>query len=315
MSVPEAKELVSLAKRKGLYLASAPSRVLAETGQTLWKALRENVIGNVYAVYAEMDGTLIHQEAYKTWVNEVGMHWPYWDELEVGCTIEHAGYPVSWLTAYFGPVETVTSFASCQVREPWNDLKREVIPPDLTVACLKFKSGLVARLTTSWIAPHDHGIRIFGDTGVLRTDDVWKAGSRIYITRDRTVRIAGKVLTFPYNEKYPMASPPKRNETNGSRRTRSLSPRAIARAIRARFLHLRKRPDFCLGPAELASAFREQRPCRLSPEYCLHNTEIVLAIHNSLTDGPLYTMTTSFPPMEPLPWASPKVGAFGNGRK
>jgi len=306
MSVPEAKELVSLAQRKGLYLASAPSRILAETGQTMWKALHENVIGNVYAVYAEMDGTLIHRAPYKEWVNEVGMHWPWWDELEIGCTIEHAGYPVSWLTAYFGPVDTVTTFATCQVPDMGPDLKREVIPPDLTVACLKFKSGLVARLTSSWIAPHDHSIRIFGDTGVLTTDDIWAAGSRVYVTRNRSIRIGPKKLPFSLNETYPMASPPKRRSlTNGS--LRIPSPRAIARKIRARFLHLRKRPDFCLGPAELASAFREHRACRLSPEYCLHNTEIVLAIHNALTEGPQYEMTTSFPPMEPLPWASPKV--------
>jgi predicted dehydrogenase len=305
MSVPEAKELVSLARRQGLYLASAPSRVLAETGQTIWKALRENVIGNVYAVYAEMDGTLIHRAPYKEWVNEVGMHWPYWDELEVGCTIEHAGYPVSWMTAYFGPVETITSFASCQV--PDMGIKREVIPPDLTVACLKFKSGLVGRLTTSWIAPHDHSIRIFGDTGVLTTDDIWKAGSRVYITRNRSIRIGPKSLPFPRNETYPMASPPKRRSgTNGIGRIRIPPPRAIARGIRARFVHLRKRPDFCLGPAELASAVREKRACRLSAEYCLHNTEIVLAIHNSFTAGPQYTMTTSFSPLEPLLWAQQK---------
>jgi predicted dehydrogenase len=307
MEMAQAKELVDLAQRKGLYLASAPSRVLAETGQTMWKALRENVIGNVYAVYAEMDGTLIHREAYKEWVNEVGMHWPYWDELEVGCTIEHAGYPVSWLTAYFGPVETITTFATCQVTDIGIDLKRETIPPDLTVACLKFKSGLVARLTSSWIAPHDHSIRIFGDTGVLTTDDIWAAGSRVYITRNRAIRIGSKSIRMPRNETYPMASPPKgRSGTSTSRGIPS--PRAIVRGIRARFLHLRKRPDFCLGPAELASAFREQRACRLSPEYCLHNTEVVLAIHNALTDGPQYTMTTAFPPMEPLPWASANVG-------
>jgi hypothetical protein len=256
-----------------------------------------------------MDGTLIHRESYKEWVNEVGMHWPYWDELEIGCTIEHAGYPVSWLTAYFGPVETVTSFASCQVLDLGTDLKREVIPPDLTVACLKFKSGLVARLTTSWIAPHDHSIRIFGDTGVLTTDDVWSAGSRVYITRNRPIRIGSKSIRLPRNETYPTVSPLRgRSGSNGVGRVRIPSPRGIARKIRARFLHLRKRPDFCLGPAELANAFLEHRACRLSPEYCLHNTEIVLAIHNSFTAGPQYTMTTSFAPLEPLSWALPSAG-------
>jgi hypothetical protein len=85
------------------------------------------------------------------------------------------------------------------------------------------------------------------------------------------------------------------------------SPRAALRALRSRFLHLRKRVDFCLGPAELASAFREQRPCLLSPEYCLHNTEIVLAIHNALAAGSVHSMSTSFSPMDPLPWAMPKI--------
>jgi hypothetical protein len=185
-------------------------------------------------------------------------------------------------------------------------LKRETIPPDLTVACLKFKSGMVARLTTSWIAPHDHSIRIFGDTGVLTTDDVWESGSRVYITRNRSIRIGPKSIRLPHNHQtYPMASPPKQSGTNGINGMRIPSPRAITRRLWARFLHLKKRPDFCLGPAELASAFREQRACRLSPEYCLHNTEIVLAIHNAFTQGPQYTMTTSFSPLEPLSWAFP----------
>src|SRR5215471_11226443 len=209
MTLPEAQELVRLAKQKGLYIASAPSRVLAETGQTMWKALRENVVGLVHAVYAEMDGTLIYRAPYKEWVNEVGMHWPYWDEFEVGCTIEHAGYSVSWLTAYFGPVATVTAFATCQIPDLGTDFQCDMMPPDLTVACLRFRTGLVARLTSSWIAPHNHSIRIFGDTGVLTVDDVWAPGSRVYITRNRKLRIGPKTILLPHKKTYAMVVPPK----------------------------------------------------------------------------------------------------------
>jgi predicted dehydrogenase len=305
MTLPEAQELVRLAKQKGLHIASAPSRVLAETGQTMWKALRENVVGRVHAVYAEMDGNLIYRTPYKEWVNEVGMHWPYWDEFEVGCTIEHAGYPVSWLTAYFGPVATITAFATCQIPDLGTDFHCETMPPDLTVACLRFKTGLVARLTSSWIAPHNHSIRIFGDTGVLTVEDIWAPGSRVYITRNRKLRIGPKTILLPHKKTYPMAALPKTAGAKGNTHAAPLrSPRSIARAIRSRILHLRRRVDFCLGPAELASALHERRLCRLSPEYCLHNTEIVLAIHNSLTIGPQYEMVTSFAPMDPLPWAS-----------
>jgi predicted dehydrogenase len=307
MSFPEAKQLVKLAEQKGLYIASAPSRVLAETAQTIWKALREKAVGTIHAVYAEMDGGLIYRLQYKDWVNEVGMHWPYKDEFEVGCTIEHAGYPVSWLSAYFGPVETVTAFATCQIPDLQTDVRLEAFPPDLTVACLKFKSGLVARLTSSWIAPHDHSIRMFGDTGILSTDDVWAPRAPVYVTRFRNLRIGPKTISVPWKTKYPMASPPGGPSGSGAERKNMRSPRAVIRALRARFLHLRKRVDFCLGPAEIATALRERRPCQLSPEYCLHNTEIVLAIHNSLETGSNHAITTSFAPMDPLPWALPKI--------
>lgn len=248
--------------KMGLYIASAPSRVLAETAQTMWKALRENAIGTVHAVYAEMDGNLIYRSRYKDWVNEVGMHWPYKDEFEVGCTIEHAGYPVSWLAAYFGPVETITAFATRQILDLQTNAPLEVIPPDLTVACLKFRSGLVARLTSSWIAPHDHSIRIFGDTGILATDDVWTPRSPVHITRYQDIRIGPKTISVPRKKRYPMASPPGRAFATGASRMIMRSPRAVARALRTRFLHLRRRVDFCLGPAEIATALREHRPCR-----------------------------------------------------
>lgn len=302
MSFPEAQELVRLAEQKGQSITSAPSRVLAETAQTMWKALREKAIGKVHAAYAEMDGGLIYRSRYMEWVNELGIPWPYKDEFDVGCTIEHAGYPVSWLTAFFGPVETVTAFAACQIPDLRTDVRLEVVPPDLTVACMRFKSGIVTRLTSSWIAPHDHSIRIFGDTGVLSTGDVWAPGSPVYIKRGKSIRIGSKTVTIPWRTKYPLATPPsKAFAVEAILR----SPRAIARALYARFLHLKKRVDFCIGPAEVASSIREQRPCRLSSGYCLHNTEIVLAIHNSLATGSNHKITTTFDPMEPMPWALP----------
>jgi predicted dehydrogenase len=302
MSFPEAQELVRLAEQKGRSIASAPSRILAETAQTMWKALREKAIGKVHAVYAEMDGGLVYRARYKEWVNELGMPWPYEDEFEVGCTIEHAGYPVSWLAAFFGPVETVTAFATCQIPDLETDVALEVNPPDLTVACMKFKSGIVARLTSSWIAPHDHSIRIFGDTGVLTTGDVWAPRSPVYIKRGKNIRIGPKTVNIPSKRKYPLATPPRKALAIEAILR---SPRTIARSLYARFLHLKKRVDFCLGPAEVASSIRERRRCRLSPGYCLHNTEIVLAIHNSLATGSNHKITTTFEPMEPMAWALP----------
>src|SRR5262245_37512743 len=126
MTFHEAEQLIQLAEQKGLVIASAPSRILAETAQTMWKALREHAIGDVHAVYAEMDGGLIYRSRYKEWKNELDIPWPYKDEFEVGCTIEHAGYPVSWLTAYFGPVDSISAFSSCQIRDKQTDVPLKV---------------------------------------------------------------------------------------------------------------------------------------------------------------------------------------------
>ena len=303
MSFSEAEQLVDLAEQRGLYISSAPSRILAETAQTMWKALREKVIGTVRLVYAEMDGGLIHQMPYKKWVNELGVPWPYKDEFEVGCTIEHAEYPVTWLTAFFGPVETVTTFASCQIPDKQTDIPLEVNAPDFSVACLKFVSGIVARLTCSWIVPSDHSMRIFGDNGILCTDDIWKPRSPVYIKRSLTIR--GRTIMAPWKKGYPLVGPPSTPIHVRARRLIGRSPRDLIRALRARARHLKKRVDFCLGPAELAAAIREERSCRLSARYCLHTNEVVLAIHNALETGSAYKVKTSFTPIDPMPWAKP----------
>jgi predicted dehydrogenase len=295
---------VKVAETKGLLIASAPSRILAETAQTMWKALRDDAIGKVHAVYAEMDGGLAYRARYKEWKNELDMPWPYKDEFEVGCTIEHAGYPISWLAAYFGQVDTIAAYGTCQIPDKETDIPLEVNPPDLTVACLRFRSGVVARLTSSWIAPSDHSMRVFGDKGVLVTDDIWRPRSPVYIVRDGTIRLGPKSVSVQRRNKYTMVHP--RTSSFGSRVARTLahSPRDMVRAVRARVLHIRKRVDFCLGPAEVAESILQDRPCRLSARYCLHNTEVVLAIHNALDGGSLYKVQTAFEPMQPMLWAA-----------
>jgi|SRR5690606_24428847 len=305
MKFEEAQELVRLAEEKGLVVASAPSRILGETGQTMWAALRAGVIGKVHAAYAEMDGGLIYRANYKEWKNELGIPWSYLDELETGCTIEHAGYSVSWLSAFFGPVDTVSAYATCQIPDLGTDTPITAPPPDLTVACLKFKSGVVARLTTSWIAPHDHSIRIFGDTGVLSTSDIWKPRSPVRVTRNRTIRIGPKAISLPRSETYPMVVPPGGARMRRMYESFARHPRELVRAARARLRHLRGRVDFCLGPVEVAQSIIEDRPCRLSADYCLHNTEVVLAIHESAHRPSTYEMKTTFEPMHPMPWALP----------
>src|SRR5262249_19068502 len=106
MRFDEAKELVELAENRRLQISSAPCSLLGETAQTMWKVLREERVGPVRLVYAELDDGLVHKMPYKLWLSESGAPWPYEDEFEVGCTVEHAGYYLTWLAAFFGPIES-----------------------------------------------------------------------------------------------------------------------------------------------------------------------------------------------------------------
>jgi predicted dehydrogenase len=275
----EACELVELAERRGLGLSSAPCNVLGETAQTVWRALADNAIGPVRLVYAELDDGLVHRMPYRKWLSDSGAPWPYKDEFEVGCTLEHAGYYVSWLAAFFGPVDTVTAFSSVQIADKQTDLPLEVCTPDFAVACLRFSSGLVARLTCSIVASHGHTLRIFGDDGVLSVRDCWDYRAPVYIHRPITIR--RRVLYPPWKRKYPLVS----------------SGRALQRSRGS------SRMDWFRGVAEMAAAITERRPCRLSPLFSLHVNEIVLAMQNAGISGSTYRLTTTFEPMRPMPWA------------
>jgi predicted dehydrogenase len=278
MELEEAEQLVQLAEQKELCLSSAPCSLLGETAQTIWKALREETIGKVYAVYSEMDDGLVHKMPYQSWVSQSGIPWPYKDEFEVGCTLEHAGYYLSWFPAFFGRAQSVTGFSSTLIEDKNTDISLEYNAPDFSVACIKFASGVVVRLTCSIVAPHDHSLRIFGDRGILSTPDSWFYNAPVHIRR--RLKIRRKMFVSPIKQKYPLMG----TKTKYS--------------YRAAF-----QMDFARGIAEVADAIREGRPCRLSARYSLHVNELVLAIHQATETNSTYQVKSTFEPIEPMPWA------------
>ena len=291
MDSATAHELVDLARQKNVYLASAPCSMLSETAQSIWQALREGVIGRVRLVYANFDDGMIAPKLSPwSWTNETGVPWPAKDEFEVGCTYEHAGYVLTWLAEFFGPAVRVTSFASCLI--PNKGIAVDAMAPDFTVGCIEYPGGVVARVTCSLVAPRDKSVTVIGDDGVLSVADVRNDVCPIYVRsipasrwhaaiQRRVNRLKG---WFPGwdNEwhiwsRYPMA-----------RQRRPASARTD------------KPVDFCRGPAELADAIQEKRPCRLSPELGWHIAELVerLQYPERFRDRP--ALASSFDPIQPL---------------
>jgi predicted dehydrogenase len=272
--IEDAHALCVLAQTKGLMLASAPCSVLGEAAQTLWLALRRKEIGQVRLVYAELDDDFVPQAPYQKWRSETGAPWPSHDEFTIGCTLEHAGYYLTWLMAMFGTVDKVITASANLLPDK---LGRGVLSAaDFSSATVFFKSGVVARLTCSILAPHDHSLRVVGDGGILQLNEAWNNDAAVRVRRRFVFR--RRLMNSPFA---------RRIKITGA--THPKVKRWGAAAM-----------NFALGPAEMIAALKEARPSRLSPGLALHLNEVSLAIQSG---GGLHVMQTTCPPMEPMSWA------------
>ncbi len=294
MTLTEARALAALAAAKNLLLASAPCSVLSTTAQTMWKAVRENVIGKVRLVYANFDdGMIAPRQQPWLWKSASGVAWPAKDEFEIGCTYEHAGYVLTWLAAMFGPAKRVTSFASCQI--PDKGIAVEQMAPDFTVGCIEFADCVVARVTCGLVAPHDKSLTIIGDQGELFVGNVRNDDGPVLHRRVQLTRLQSAITRrMPWLMRW--------LESRFSIRETDLFQRRLppVRQITEILVGPGKPVDFLRGPAEMSAAIREKRPCRLLADFGVHIVELVEALQHPERFGGCKQMTTAFTPMAPL---------------
>ncbi len=276
LELRHAQELVALASERGVMIASAPSSVLGEAAQTLIRALRNQTAGTPRLIYAELDDGFIPQAPVEDWRSESGAPWPHADEYAVGCTLEHAGYYLSWLIAMFGRVRRVVAASA------------EVVPlkggaqygtPDFSVAVLFFENGPVARLTCSIAAPHDHRIRIVGDDGILAVAKAWDNAAPVRF--HRRFRLRRRLIEHPLGKRLRLSGP--------------THPKVTRKGAAAM--------NFALGPVEMLEAIAKGQPSRLAGDFALHLTEVTLAIQGAGDAGGAQDMQSDCPRMELMPWA------------
>jgi predicted dehydrogenase len=283
MEMREAKALVELAEEKGVLLSVAPCGFLGESLQALRTALRRNDIGQVRLIYAEIDDGPIHQMQPDEWRSPAGTPWPWRDEFSVGCTIEHAAYHLTWMVALFGPARSVTGFSARLVADKHLAMPPDECAPDFSVGCIQFESGVVARLTCSIVAPHDHWLRIIGDEGVLSIDEIWHFGAPLRIRRFDALTL--RADSYAWLGRHSIT----RRLFNLHGRKSPLSPKSgLRRSIR------RHEMDYALGITDLADAIQGKRPPALPAALALHVNEIVLAIQQAGESGGSVQLTTTF---------------------
>jgi predicted dehydrogenase len=310
VNLAEARELVALAEKKGLLISGAPCSILSETAQTIWKAVNDGAVGKPRVVYAELDDNPIYKMKPEAWTNARGIPWPYLGEYEVGCTLKHAGYYLTWICAIFGPAKTITAFSSCAVPDKTDIPMEPADTPDISVACIAFESGVIARLTCSIVGPYDHRIQVIGDEGLLTANECWHYGAPVFLERysqlslnarkSRTVRESSMLKTvFGVGGKRqklvtkPISQYPDRF-AELKQRKRSLFGTLVKAMSKRELVSM----DFFRVVAEMAEAIESKRRCHIPADFVLHVNELTLAMQNAGEQGKPYELTTNFEPLQ-----------------
>ena len=177
------RQLFELAAQRDRILTAAPCNIYSDAVGTMWKAVRDGAIGKPVLVYAELDDNPAHLMHLESVQSPTGAPFPFAEELQEGCTVEHIAYHLVWLCAMFGPVVSLTAFSKALVAKKTDTPLSPPDTPDFSVGCLTFENGVAARITCTWVSPRDHRMRIIGEEGEISVDNVFHDQSPVHLER------------------------------------------------------------------------------------------------------------------------------------
>jgi predicted dehydrogenase len=251
MTPEEANALVELARARGVRLGCSPFTFMGEAQQEAWRVVRSGRLGRVRVAYAEVN-----------WGRIESWHPTPASFYEVGALFDVGVYPLTILTAFFGPARRVLAYGT--VLHPERATKSgeplRITTPDFVVAVVELEGGVVARLTTNFYVSQSTkqaGIEFHGDDGSLHL--------RSWQDPDSALEFA------PFGRPYePLPSFPD------------------------------TRMEWGLGVREMAQAIREERPHRATGEQAAHVVEILAAAARSLQEHAPVVVGSSFEPPAPF---------------
>jgi predicted dehydrogenase len=251
----DAHALAALARERGVRLSCAPATLLGEAQQTAWQHIRDGGLGEVEVVYAEANWGLI-----ESWHPEPESLYASGPLVDVGI------YPLTIVTAMFGPVRRVTAFAATvqPVRTRKDGRTFEIETPDFWIAACEHESGVVTRLTaTFWVKPSkQRGLEFHGTGGSLWMPTWGESNSRLLRTENGEDYEAVPLLRPAY-EGF----------------------------------------DWSLALVDLAEAIRDDRPHRMSAEHAAHVVDVLNGADESRRNGGAVEISSSFDAPQPLDWA------------
>ena len=250
-----ARSLVDLAADRNLRLSCSPITYMGEAQETMWRLVDDGAIGPVRVAYAEVNWSRI-----ESWHPRPE---PFYD---IGPFADVGVYPLTILTAMFGPARRVTAFGKTLYpnRTTTSGEPFVVRAPDFGVAVVELESGTIVRLTANfYVGRHSKqsGIELHGDTGSLFLSS-WQEF-------DATVELAA------FGGSYEAV--PVENAFRGT--------------------------DWGRALGELSDAIETGRPHRATGAHAAHIVEILDATATSAAEGRSVEIASSFP--SPAPRRAP----------
>ncbi len=246
-------ELVALAAERGVALAGAPFTFLGAAQQQVARLIAEGAVGEVRLVYAEVNHGRI-----EAWHPNPAPFYAVGPLLDVGV------YPLTLVTALFGPAERVTAFATkvASERTTASGERFKVEAPDFWVVNLELQGGVVVRLTANFYVPtrshQGETVEFHGDGGTIRLESWHHPGAAVDLWT-----YEGEVTPVKVD-----------------------APR----------YHV----DWSAGLVEFAAGLQGERPSRLQAAHAAHVVEILEASQISAAEGRPVTLSSRFDPPPPL---------------
>src|SRR5690606_26376771 len=241
----QAHELVRLAERRGLRLSCSPFTFLGEAQLAAWRVTEEGMLGRVRLAYAEVN-----------WGRIESWHPAPQAFYEVGALFDVGVYPLTLLTAMFGPARHVQAYG--RVLKPERTTKRgeafTVTTPDFVTAAVELEAGVLVRLTTNFYVDQrasQQGVELHGDAGSLHLSS-WQEPNA-------TVRVAR------FGEEYALLGD-----------------------------HSAAQMRWGDGVRELARALRGDSPALVTGEHAAHVVDVLVAISESVQGGEPREVTSGF---------------------
>lgn len=256
LTYEEAKGLVMLAEAKGLRLGCSPFTLMGEAQQTAWKLIREGKAGKIRVIYAEVN-----------WARIESWHPAPQAFYDVGPLFDVGVYPLTILTAMFGPAKSVISYGKVVYPDRVNKTGEpfHITTPDFATSMIELTDGTVIRLTTNFYVGHHNkqtGIEFHGDIGSIYMS-TWQ-------------NFDSKVEYADFNKSYEPVP---------------LVKEAAPGTPWGRGVH------------EMVLAMQAGRRHRFTGEQAAHVVEILTAAAKSMQEGHAVEVTSSFTPPTPMEWA------------